>query len=1224
LSLARAGAVFAEELSRTFKRPLFWFLVALLALMSWGLSTGHMQIASGDSSVGGTKAWVTSEFAFARALMVLIALLYGFFASIAAGMAIVSDDEARISDMLLSTPLRPSEYVWGKFLAILAGFLGVLGLHVLLTIFFNHGLPNPAALEIRGPLHWINYLRPALIFGLPTLVFYLGVAFFLGERWRRPVTVFLFPIAILLACGFFLWDWAPTWLDPRINRLLMLVDPAGFRWLNETWIKLDRGAGFYNTARVGLDLPFVLSRLAFLALGLAGVALAQRHLAAHLQGETGRERNPWRQETRRGRTPRRQTVIVTAELEPAEIEEIERQTKERKAAEERTPTPALAELRMRSREIGLGAGILEVAGTELRNLLSSPGVYLFGVLILIQTLGTSLTALGAFQTELLITPGLAAVGAMDVLSVLVCLLLMFYTAESLERERATGLAPISFSTPARTASFLFGKALANSAVGVLMAVATYIGCAIAILIQGKMAPSPGPFLLVWGLLLVPTFLVWTCFILAVQAAFGQRYVTYGVGLGALLLSLYLQFTNRMSWVGNWWLWNAVRWSDIGTFELDRKALVLSRILALGLAGLLTVLAVRLFGRRQADAIGTIHRLQPAPLWQWALRLSPFALVPLAAGTALWIAVDDGYQGAGFEKKGRDYWKQNLATWKDAPQPAISDVALDLTIDPDRRWLSNHGSYELLNDHEAALGRFALTGGQHWKKVRWTLNGKAYKPEDRSGLYVFQLPVPLPPGGRVRVGFQFEGVFPQGISKNGGGSQEFILPSGVVLTAFTPSFSPVVGYMEEIGRKDDENDYEPRVYPDDFYKGRTEVSFGAGHPFTTRIAVTGPADFAFNSVGSQVSDTVKRGKRTVVWKSDYPVRLFNVVGGRWDVRRGRGTAIYYHPGHRYNVDEMSGALDAARRYYSEWFKPFPWRELKLSEFPNMASYAQGFPTDITFSEGIGFLTKSDVKTDAVFMVTAHESAHQWWGNLLTPGKGPGGNLLSEGMSHFATALLTEQVKGPQARMEFLKRIEENYGDARRADAERPLVKVDGSHQGDQTVTYDKGGWVFWMIYQQLGRERDLAGLRQFMTDWGNGPDYPVLQDFTAAMRPFAPDPAAYDLFVKQWFHQVVVPEYQLSNATRTVGPGAHTWKVTVKVKNAGTGRMPVEVAAARGERFTDKGRPGPSYRDARQTVMLGAGEERTVEIACAFQPERVLVDPDVKVLQLRRKAAVVKL
>jgi ABC-2 type transport system permease protein len=409
-----------------------------------------------------------------------------------------------------------------------------------------------------------------------------------------------------------------------------------------------------------------------------------------------------------------------------------------------------------------------------------------------------------------------------------------------------------------------------------------------------------------------------------------------------------------------------------------------------------------------------------------------------------------------------------------------------------------------------------------------------------------------------------------------------------------------------------------------YQGRTEVLFGVGNPFTTRISVTGPEDYVFNSVGTRVSDEVKDGRRTVVWKSDHPVRLFNVVGGRWDVRRGKGTVIFHHPGHPYNIAEMSAALDASRRWYSEWFYPFPWSELKLSEFPNLATYAQGFPTNITFSEGIGFLTKSDVKTDAVFLVTAHEAAHQWWGNILTPGKGPGANILSEGMSHFSTALLIEQVKGPQARMEFMKRIEENSGDSRRTDAERPMVKIDGSRDGDQTVTYDKGGWVFWMMQRHMGRERALAGLRQFIAEWHDGPDYPVLQDFTASLRPFAPDPAAYDAFVRQWFHEVVVPEYRLGGVRAEKIPAQGGWEVTVRVKNAGTGRMPVEVAAVRGERFPEDGKPNTGYQDARATVTLGAGEEKTVRIRAPFEPERVVVDPDIQVLQLRRKAAVAEL
>ncbi len=57
--MSRARTVFVHELAQTLRRPLFWFLVFLVLLMSWGMSTGDVQIASGDSTVGGTKAWLT-------------------------------------------------------------------------------------------------------------------------------------------------------------------------------------------------------------------------------------------------------------------------------------------------------------------------------------------------------------------------------------------------------------------------------------------------------------------------------------------------------------------------------------------------------------------------------------------------------------------------------------------------------------------------------------------------------------------------------------------------------------------------------------------------------------------------------------------------------------------------------------------------------------------------------------------------------------------------------------------------------------------------------------------------------------------------------------------------------------------------------------------------------------------------------------------------------------
>jgi len=441
---------------------------------------------------------------------------------------------------------------------------------------------------------------------------------------------------------------------------------------------------------------------------------------------------------------------------------------------------------------------------------------------------------------------------------------------------------------------------------------------------------------------------------------------------------------------------------------------------------------------------------------------------------------------------------------------------------------------------------------------------------------------------------------------------------------------VLGFMEDVGETK-ENKTDPRRYPRDYWKGITRAGFGATAWFPARIAVTGPEAYTSNSVGVCTQNVVKNGWRTQVWESDHPVKILNVVCGRWRVKQGHGTTIYYSAMHPYNVDEMSSTLDAARRWYSEWFLPYPWKELKLSEFPALAGYAQGFGTNITFSENIGFLTRNDTKTDATFLVTAHEAAHQWWGNILTPADGPNGDFLSEGAAHFSTMLLFDRVKGPAARIEFAKGIESRYNDRRRVDDERAMYDVDGKRDDDNTVIYDRGGWVFWMLYDYLGHDRALAGYRNFIQTWSVSRDHPALQDFVAAMRPYARDPVAYDAFVKQWMEDKVVPEYRVTEAKRLSDRSGY--EVTAVVRNIGTGTMPVEVAATAGERWTKpKGvdttgpasAPNPAYKDARATITLAGGEARTVTLHCNFKPERVVVDPDVRVLQLRRKLAVATL
>src|SRR5262249_50107129 len=153
-----------------------------------------------------------------------------------------------------------------------------------------------------------------------------------------------------------------------------------FRWLNETWLKVDRGVSFYNASPIPLDLGFLASRLALAALGLGAVAVSSRHFAAGLRG------------AKPGRRAARRRVELGADAATAPVDV-------------RSPAMIpLAMLGMTHRRPGRLSGIWHVARVELAELRSSPGLYLFIPLLLLLTISVALVETGFLDTSFLITP----------------------------------------------------------------------------------------------------------------------------------------------------------------------------------------------------------------------------------------------------------------------------------------------------------------------------------------------------------------------------------------------------------------------------------------------------------------------------------------------------------------------------------------------------------------------------------------------------------------------------------------------------------------------------------------------------------------------------------------------------------------------------------------------------------------------------------------------------
>lgn len=1210
----RFALVAALDLREAAQRPLPWFWAAVMGANAWLMSRGNWFYRSVDTSLGSPRAWANSEFQTAFTLPLLSFMLTAFFVAVVAGTPLIRDGERRVREILSATPLTPGEYVWGKFSAALGACLAVLAVFLGTLLVFTYGLPDVSHPAIYGPSTVGSWLRPALLLMLPGLVFVAGGAFLLGAVTDRPIVVFLLPVVLFPYLENFVWAWFPPGQGRWAGAALRLADPSGFRWLKETWLRVDRGIDFYNTHPVPYDAPFVASRIGFVLLGLLLVDVARRRLARRQPGAV-----------------RRKAAAAARAMAATDAGAVSANAAAGEIADAAAPggldgAAGLAPLAMRSRPPGAWAGALAVARFELAELAAQPGLYIFIPAVVVFLLIAWGDNSGPYYTPVLLTPGTAAVNGLLLLTPWLCAILLFYTVESLQRERTVRLAPIHYSTPIPTAALVGGKLAANLAILAATLLASFLAAAWVMVSQGRAHVAAGPFLLVWGALLLPTVLVWMAFVAAVHALTGNRYLTYGIGLTVLVATYAAYLRNAMNWVGNWLLIDAVRWSDMGTFELDRRALWLNRLAALALVPLLAWISVRSFRRLERDRLaGDVRR--PGARRRAALTAAALAVPPLALGLALLTAVELGFQGGVAQRRHKDYWRQNLATWLDAPLPYVTHVDVDLDLEPARRWFRVRGAYDMVNRRAEALPWYPITGGISWKGLSWTLDGRPYHPEEReerTGLFVFRQP--MAPGGTQRLGFQYEGVLLPGVSRRGGGVPlaEFMLPAGVLVTARNPDFVPVVGFNPGIG-VDDENRFEPKRQPPDFWRRQLDAELDRS-AFTSRVRITAPAEYTVNSTGVLAGVSEQGGRRTWLWESDYPLRVWNVAAGRWAVRRGHGTAVYYHPGHPWNVASMLEALDGARRWYAEWFGPYPWRDLRLNEFAALSDYARGNATNIFFSEAVGFLAQPGGVPDPAFAITAHEAAHQWWGHILAAGDGPGGIILAEGAANFSTMLLLEQLRGPASRIAFATRSEAVYGEVREPSTEKPLAETTPFRPGDQTVIYDKGGWALWMLLQQMGRDAFFAGARRFIAQYHAAPGHPVLQHFVAAMRPYARDPRGFDQLVGQWFFGLAVPEYRIVTAGKqqiapAAGQAGSAWEVTARIENAGTARMPVEVAAAGSDqRFDDGGRPLPGYRDVRATLVLGPGESGDVRIVCPFEPRRLVIDPDANVLQLERRAA----
>ena len=232
--------------SKTLFRSWFFRIFAILALFFlFGINTGFF----GDH--GGAR-WTT------RAIAANLPYLNVLFINVAQAVIAVflasdflkRDKKLDTTEVIYARPITNGEYVVGKTLGILVLFVGLVLLALAMALIFN-------LIRQDVPVVWAAYLYYPLLITIPTLVFILGLSFFMMILFRSQAVTFLVLLGYIVLTLAYFQDKAYGMLDYMAFNLPMVYSDF------IQFAEIDR---------------IILHRLAYLFLGIGFIFATIRFL----------------------------------------------------------------------------------------------------------------------------------------------------------------------------------------------------------------------------------------------------------------------------------------------------------------------------------------------------------------------------------------------------------------------------------------------------------------------------------------------------------------------------------------------------------------------------------------------------------------------------------------------------------------------------------------------------------------------------------------------------------------------------------------------------------------------------------------------------------------------------------------------------------------------------------------------------------------------------------
>ncbi|MDQ2676926.1 MAG: hypothetical protein M3Y34_08970, partial [Actinomycetota bacterium] len=511
-----------------------------------------------------------------------------------------------------------------------------------------------------------------------------------------------------------------------------------------------------------------------------------------------------------------------------------------------------------------------------------------------------------------------------------------------------------------------------------------------------------------------------------------------------------------------------------------------------------------------------------------------------AATGSWIFYNtnvlNAYVPSTEAEERRASYERLYRQYQDLDLPRIIAVRADVDIFPDRRSVEIRGTYRLRNRSAEPLRdlHVSIPERVHLNRLDLPAHDVILK-DDALGYGIYRLRDPLSSGEAMDFGFDLK-VGTRGFLNHG--TQTAVLDNGTYFTK--RDFFPVIGYDANRQLADPDERRQRELEPVLRLPGIGDLSARRSTPrssdadriaFETTVSTT--LDQIAVTSGELQREWIENGRRYFHYRSEIPItHYFAYASARYEVTRsewnGVAIEVYHHPGHDDNVGRM---IDAARKslaYFTASFGPYQHRHLRIVEFPRYVRDATAFPGLIACSEAMGFID-SKAAIDYPFYVTAHEIAHQWWGQQMVGANLQGVGMLHETLAQYSALMVMEDEIGRQEMRRVLEYELDWYlrGRAGERGAEPPLALV----ERQDYVYYHKGALAMYALRDAVGEERLNQALSRFLARAVSGePPYATTAELLEAIRPTVPEGSEH--LVGDLFETITMFDNKVAAATST--------------------------------------------------------------------------------------------